>query len=290
MKFLIFLKKPYPYEDSVKKKILISIAFGIFIGFFLFVFEPFGIYDAKHENKALFVLGYGLVTFISLLITYFIIPFIFKEFHNNETWTAGKEILHISLNIFLITIMNIFYSILFCKDCVPFQANLFEVLFFSFFSVLLIGMFPVAFMVLIYQNFLLKKHINNAEYVNQNLPTKIQEQNTITIYSNNKKNMLSLNSAQLLAIEANGNYINVYYEDKDKLNREIIRNTLKKTEDVIEKYSNFVRCHKSYIVNLSKLKKVTGNAQGYKLIFDQLDFKIPVSRNLSKQILTKIQS
>ena len=74
------------------------------------------------------------------------------------------------------------------------------------------------------------------------------------------------------------------------MNREIIRNTLKKTEDVIEKYSNFVRCHKSYIVNLSKLKKVTGNAQGYKLIFEQLDFKIPVSRNLSKQILTKIQS
>lgn len=290
MKFLIFLKKPYPCEDSVKKKILISIAFGVFIGLFLFVFEPFNISDAKHENKDLFILGYGLVTFISLLITYFIIPFIFKKFHNNEKWTAGKEILHISLNIFLITIMNIFYSILFCKDCAPFQTNLFEVLFFSFFSVLLIGMFPVAFMVLIYQNILLKKHIKNAETINQNLPSKKPEQNIITIYSNNKKNMLSLNSAQLLAIEANGNYINVYYEDKDKLNREIIRNTLKKTEDVIKKYSNFVRCHKSYIVNLSKLKKVTGNAQGYKLIFDHLNFEIPISRSLSKQILEKIQT
>ena len=74
------------------------------------------------------------------------------------------------------------------------------------------------------------------------------------------------------------------------MKRDIIRNTLKRTEDIIDPDSNFLRCHKSYIVNLSNLKKVTGNAQGYKLVFKYLDFKIPVSRNLSKQILAKIQN
>ena len=290
MKFLTFLKNPYPYEDSVKKRFLISLVFGVFIGLFLYIFKPFGISKIEHTDKGLFVLGYGLVTFITLLLTYFIFPFIFKRFYNIEKWTSGREILHISLNILLITIMNILYSITFCEDCTPFFANLFKVFFFSFLSVIFVALIPVSFMVLIYQNILLKRHIRNAELTNQNLPAKMQEQNTITIYSNNKKNMLSLNSSQLLVIEANGNYINVYYEDKDKLSREIIRNTLKKTEDVTEKFSNFVRCHKSYIVNLSKLKKVSGNAQGYRLIFDFIDFEIPVSRNLSKQILTKIQS
>lgn len=77
------------------------------------------------------------------------------------------------------------------------------------------------------------------------------------------------------------------HEEKDKSNIEIIRNTFKKTEDIIEKKSNFVRCHKSYIANLSKLKKITGNAQGYILTFNHLNFEITVSRKLSKQIINQ---
>ena len=285
-----FLNKPYPYEESVIKRLFICTLFGVFIGLFLFAFEPFGLSDIDHGNKGIFIWGYGLVTFFSLLITMLLIPYIFKSYYYTEKWTAGREILHISITMLLITILNIFYSIIFCENCEPFHEDIIKVLIFSFFSVILVGLIPVTFMVIIYQNILLKKHIKNAESVNQNLSSVKQTPKAITIYSNNKKNLLNVNSSQLLAIEANGNYINVYYEEKEKLNREVIRNTLKKTEVIVENHSNFIRCHKSYIVNLSKLQKVTGNAQGYKLVFDFLDFEIPISRSLSKLVLEKIQN
>ena len=114
MKFLSFFKKPYPYEDSVKKRLFICLAFGVFIGLFLFFFQPFGISETTHKHKELFVLGYGLVTFISLLFTMFFIPFLFKGYYFSEKWTTGREILHISITISIITVLNILYSHLLC--------------------------------------------------------------------------------------------------------------------------------------------------------------------------------
>ena len=226
-----------------------------------------------------------------MIITYFLLPWIFKKFYLNENWNVGKEIYHITLTIILITIFNIFYSLTFCNYCKPFYGDLLKVILYSFLSVLIVGAIPITFMVLIYQNMLLKRNIRNAEKANMNLKEASSDTNPVIIYSNNRKNMLSINSDHLIAIEANGNYINVYYlEKEDVLKRETIRNTLKETEDLIRNRSNFIRCHKSYIVNLSNLKKVSGNAQGYKLEFNHLDFSVPVSRKLSKQIINKVQN
>jgi len=290
MKILNILNRPYPTTDSVKEKLFISVVFGIFIGLFLLIFQPFDIATLEHNHKTIFILGYGFVTFISLLITFIIFPYLFKKFYKN-TWTTWKEIIHMMSVMLLIALLNITYSLLFCDECSPFKASVFsEVILFSLSSVLVIGILPITFMVLIYQNILLKKNARNAEIANQSIIQKALEKTSITIYSNNNKNILNINTNQLLIIEANGNYINVYYEEDNKLKREVIRNTLKKNENIIENYSNIIRCHKSYIVNLSNLKKVTGNAQGYKLTFNFLNFEVPVSRNLSKNVITKIQN
>lgn len=287
-----YLNKPYPFEDSIGKRLFVSVLFGLFIGLFLLIFEPFDIHSLQHPNRSLFIFGFGFVTFISMLLTYLVLPALFRKFYNPDNWKVGKEIVHITLTIIVITFLNILYSLTFCEYCKPFYGDIGKIILFSFLSVLIIGAIPVSLMVLIYQNILLKRNIKNAEKINQNLKkTNFSQTNIINIYSNNKKNMLSIESDKLIAIEANGNYINVYYsENGGSLKRETIRNTLKKTEDSIQTYENFVRCHKSYIVNLSNLKKVSGNAQGYKLEFNYLDFPVPVSRSLSKQILNKVQN
>ncbi len=285
------LNKPYPHEESIKKKIFIAALFGVFIGLFLLILKPFDIQNLTHKHKTIFLLGYGFITFLSMLITFVIFPVIFKKFHNKEKWTTGKEIIHITTTLFLIALLNIPYSAVFCNYCPPFETETYAgALIFSMMSVFILGIFPVSIMVLVYQNILLKRNIKNAEIATQKIKKRSTPQETISIYSNNKRNMLSININQLLVIEANGNYINVYYEENDKLIKEMIRNTLKNTEDITEKHSNIIRCHKSYIVNLSKLKKVTGNAQGYKLTFNHLSFTVPVSRNLSKKILNQIQN
>jgi L-cystine uptake protein TcyP (sodium:dicarboxylate symporter family) len=228
--FKKYLSKPYPFEDSYGRRIFVSVIFGLFIGLFLLIFQPFDVSEIEHNNKPLFLFGFGFVTFLAMLITYLGFPLVFKKLYSAENWNVAKEIFHITSTIILISILNIVYSYIFCEYCNDFYEDLSMIIFYSFLSVIGIGAFPVIFMILTYQNILLKRNIKNAEKINQNLKkTNFPQTNIINIYSNNKKNMLSIESDKLIAIEANGNYINVYYsENGGSLKRETIRNTLKK--------------------------------------------------------------
>ena len=58
-----------------------------------------------------------------------------------------------------------------------------------------------------------------------------------------------------------------------------------KIESFLKDYDFIIRCHKSYIVNTKYVNKVTGNARGYLLKCNILDFYIPVSRKFSKKSL-----
>ena len=60
---------------------------------------------------------------------------------------------------------------------------------------------------------------------------------------------------------------------------------MKKIEDDFWDYKKIIRCHKSYFVNLSKVKTTSGNARALYLHINELDFQIPVSRNFSNEIV-----
>jgi len=88
-----------------------------------------------------------------------------------------------------------------------------------------------------------------------------------------------------LFIHAFDNYAIIHSIKDSKYQKEIIRTTLKKTKEDLTEYPNFYQCHKSYIVNLDKVIKVSGNAQGLKLYFKNTHEIIPVSRQLHQKFM-----
>jgi DNA-binding LytR/AlgR family response regulator len=149
---------------------------------------------------------------------------------------------------------------------------------------------------LIYYNIQLRRNLKKATEINQNIAVKKRDETKsnrseklITI-AVNQKNALNISKENLICVEAEDNYVNIHYTNSDRYKKEMIRSTLKKMEEQLSENQQFVRCHKSFIVNLQKLQHVKGNAQGYKLKLEGLDFEIPVSRKLSKTILEKIAS
>lgn len=58
-------------------------------------------------------------------------------------------------------------------------------------------------------------------------------------------------------------------------------------EENLAEFPEFYRCHRTYIVNLQKVKHISGNAQGYKLHLENIDTLIPVSRSLNEGIAAK---
>ena len=86
-------------------------------------------------------------------------------------------------------------------------------------------------------------------------------------------------------IRSDNIYIEIYYRIEDSVKKELIRNKLKYTEDILAEYPEFCKCHRSFIVNLKNVKDIKISSQKYYLTFREIDEKIPISRSYSKEIV-----
>ena len=136
-----------------------------------------------------------------------------------------------------------------------------------------------------------KKHKKIAQTTTEKLNKSHQTINKlIIIRSQNNKETIETSYENLFFVRSDGNYCTVFMKNNEKLQKKIIRVTLKKLQNELSEKKKIVRCHKSYIVNLNKVKKVTGNARGYNFFIDDVDFSIPVSRNFSKELFAFIEN
>jgi len=88
---------------------------------------------------------------------------------------------------------------------------------------------------------------------------------------------LSLQPGQLLMLKAEDNYVQVYYEHGHTIRKELIRNSLKKLEGQLTGHG-FVRSHRSYMVNMSRVILFRKSAKGHYLQLDGMeDVTVPVS-------------
>jgi len=90
----------------------------------------------------------------------------------------------------------------------------------------------------------------------------------------------------LLYIEASDNYVSIYYLNKDKVTRFLLRNSLKNLEDSL-KGTEIVRCHRRYMVNCSKVRVIRREKDGLKLELDLPSvIDVPVTKTYSDVVMS----
>lgn len=162
----------------------------------------------------------------------------------------------------------------------------------TFADVLTYSILPFFIAILAAERVLFKKYIKlaqelNAELKELNIP---ENEDSIKLQFDGKEASLNLAIKDLLCFEANDNYTAIYYLRDGKVKKELYRITLKKIEDQVKGYGQIIRCHKSYIINVGMVSKVTGNAQGYKLQMTGVEVLIPVSRSFPKSMISNLKS
>jgi DNA-binding LytR/AlgR family response regulator len=96
---------------------------------------------------------------------------------------------------------------------------------------------------------------------------------------------LSIKFQNLFYIESSDNYVNIYYESKGKVTPFLLRRSMKSIEDQYVGYP-LVRCHRSYMVNVDKVKVLRNDKDGVFLDLDFLDLiDIPVSKTYSGRVI-----
>ena len=283
-----FLKQPNPIEINPRKDLKISFLVGLFVFLFLMIFQPFGLSQIEPRLRYLLITGFGVVCFLVLLFDLLLIPSVLKKVFNEETWTVYKRILWHLWIIFSIGLGNYLFACLF-NVFFNFYRLGFD-LFLSFQLItFLTALLPIFFFDILNQNYLLKKNLKTAQEISARLrnsepfPVDLSGfDQKIVFLSENERERYEFQASHLLCISSEGNYVEVYAQD-EMMKNVLIRNSLKRVEDQLRDYPFLFRCHRAYIVNIKKITKATGNAQGFKLTLEGLEKRIPVSRGYTKQ-------
>ncbi len=158
-------------------------------------------------------------------------------------------------------------------------------LFYFLFSTIAVGITPTIFLLLLIEKFLARKNEKFASTITDkiNKTDRNNESTNISILSKNKNENIELELNDLLCIKADGNYLMVFYRHEKNVKSKLIRNSIANIEEQLNTYSNIKRCHRSFLVNLENVKKVTGNARNLSLYISNLEFTIPVSRSFPQE-------
>ena len=124
---------------------------------------------------------------------------------------------------------------------------------------------------------------NWAKQIDALLST-VKEKKVEKILLGTSEGMHVIKLSEIIHIEAEGSYCNIFLINNDRL---IVSKNMKELESLLDS-KIFFRAHQSYIVNLNFVKKVLKDEGG--LILLQDDSKVPISRRRKEDFLKELTS
>lgn len=259
--------------DKKEDRYLLVVVVFIFSVVFLNVFQPFNIarwYSDSSIIQFLRLSSYGFVIALVFLFTQFPLRRLFKV----EQFTVKTYLIWILIEI---TLINLIYIILYGNPIGNFKNDLMFSLKYTLMSIWL----PYSFAVLVIH---FKKHRHEIATLKSALPKSAASQ-LIIFKDENDKIKFSVLSKDLLLLESTDNYVSVFYYLDNKVQRKLLRNTLKNLEEMLRQ-NTIVRCHRSFMVNPSNVEFMQKNGKKLTLKIKHYDKPVPVSENYSSPFLT----
>ena len=227
---------------------------------------------------------YGLVTLFIVLLTSFPWMALVPRLYDEDNWTVLKEILHTLFNVSLVAIGNLFLSAYY-----GFYELSLEYLLVFWGYTMAVGFLPLTFEVLIRQIIYQKQNQRKSEAMESDLANRPRQNEELVFENEDGKVVFQVKKDQVFFLESADNYVIVYFKSEDQIEKEIIRNSLARFEEMFQG-KRFFRSHRSYLVNLDCVEHVSGNARGYNLKFSDAVKTVPVARRKLKDFETVMKT
>jgi len=280
------LRKPHPYIFNAY-----SVGIPCVITFLIIVvFAPFQFQEFDSGLKLLSGLVISVLVGLGILLSVSGLKRFWPEFMSEERWTVGKEIFLI-LSVVLVIIVLISAAVLLVT---PSGISVWDLLLKTILITLAISSLPILITTLFEQNRHQKAQLKRAQALSESLrdrkeaspaptPSPEADDSKILIRSENQDIELQLQAPELIYLQSDGNYLDVYYLNGGELQKKVIRNRLKALESQLPAVL-FFRCHNRFIVNGQHIIKVEGNARNLMLHLKSVPEGIPVSRTRAREI------
>ncbi len=284
------LSRPYPLQRSARSHVRSAILFGLFVFVFLYVFRPFGLHFMEGVLFRV-ALGYGAVCTAVMLVINVVLSRLLEGWFREDAWTVGRELLWTTFNVASIGLANGLYTV--AIGLAP--LTLLTIAVFTGYTVV-IGSFPLIVSILLNEVRLNRIYALRSEGINANLPEAVASSTGdvtdpalgLRIPAEQAKDDLLLSIDALYIIRSADNYVEVFHQAGRSIERTVMRGSLKSIEEYLAWNDRFLRCHKRHLVDLRKVLRVSGNAQGLKLHLEGFEEPVPVSRQLTSEVRRRL--
>ena len=118
---------------------------------------------------------------------------------------------------------------------------------------------------------------------------EVAEKGGALVLTGTTNDTVTLQVADLLYVEAVGNYVKVCRLREGVVQTDMLRATSKQIEDELRDYPMVVRCHRAFLVNLAQVEQVVSHAGSMQLMIKHSHDAIPVSRSNMTQVKEAIK-
>jgi len=282
------LNKPYPLNLDFKRMLPFILALGFFTSFFLIIFQPFGLSNYPNPFKNLQIMGMGIVVVVVISMSLLTIPKILPSPFSEDRWNIGKEFIW-GIWLCLTTILgsSVYWSLVSGQTLSAYsiyRVSLNSLVFTLFLT-------PIG-VLCVMNNYIrsLKRKLERAEELTRSLQSSQTKSFTqpLELISETGKEKLKMPVDKLLFVQSCDNYANVVRQNNGSTEEKLLRSSLKNIEEQLT-VPFVVRCHRSFIVNLSLVRAITGNSRNYTLSLKHYHKPIPISRESEKHVLQLLE-
>ncbi|MCK5463308.1 MAG: LytTR family transcriptional regulator, partial [Bacteroidales bacterium] len=259
-----FLDKPYPFDNVLNA--FFRIGFGIALGLFLFIlfFQPFELDNTDVNNYILTIAGFSGITFLLIGVLQIILPWSFPKRLNKKNWDLKREIIVQLLLWVLNSVAWAFYIVYVAGVKLSMYLEV---------KIVLLSLAPPMIILYIKEVRSLRMQVDGLK-----VQQREKRQEHIELVSENRSEKLSIESGELILVKSAENYVEIQYLAGGTGTKKLLRATFKNIEDQLKPFSQMIRCHRTYIINMDHVIKMHREYGRIYLKMNGIEEDVPVSR------------
>lgn len=260
-------------------RLYLSIILGIFL--FLLFFQPFPVGLFDFNNSLLFIAGICAILFIFLVVAGMLFPR-FIRYDKQEDYLPILPSYIGGFGYLVLSTLAITFYLRYVGHI--------EISFFIVFKTVLISGTSLIILRINKTFKTQKSQIETLTKENTKYAQQLDEcgndliNDTVKLASDYGQEDLYLEISKILLLKSADNYVEVVYLEGEEIKKKLIRNTLKNIAEQLKSYTGFMRCHRSFVVNIKYVKELHRRFNNHWLTVDLFDIEIPVSRQYIAKI------